>query len=71
MDERFLYEVEFRRKAKISDAFLKTSKEVWTASTLASRLTNPFFLIVEAHGKTYTDANTIRSAILIEAKSIE
>lgn len=71
MDEKYLYEVVFRRKEDIMESFRKPMREVWTAATLASRLTSPFFLISEVQGRTYTDVTIIQNAMKIEALSLK
>ena len=71
VDKRYLYEVTFMVKTKIDDSFYKKYREVWTASTLSSRLNNPFFLIIEVRGRTYEDTKTIQNAIMIEAMAIK
>ncbi len=71
MDKIYLYEVTFMVKTRIDDCFGKKYREVWTSSTLSSRLNNPFYLIIEVRGRTYEDTQTIQNAIMIEAKAIK
>ncbi|SFX83058.1 hypothetical protein [Ruminococcus sp. XPD3002] len=71
MDQRYMFEVTYRDKKRLMSSFSSEKREVWTAATLAARLTSPYFLIVSARGHTYDDAKTIQTAIKIEADALK
>lgn len=73
MDKRILYEVVFYYKETFKESLVERNKrvEMWTPATLASRLTNPFFLVVNACAYTINDPKVIQNASRIEAMALK
>lgn len=66
-----MFEVTYRDKKQAASSFGSAKREVWTAATLAARLTSPYFLIDSARGHEYDDAKAIQAAAKIEADALK